>query len=80
MRKYLSTIHERPDSHKKLFAFAVSGTFTLFIFAIWTLTTFGLSGGESIAESDNVYIASADPVEQEELETSPFSSFRDNLA
>ena len=44
MRKYLSTIHERPESHKKRFAFAVSGGVTLMIFAIWTMVNFGNGG------------------------------------
>ncbi len=44
MRKYLSTIHQRSDTHKKNFAFAVSGGTTLMIFAIWTMVNFGNGG------------------------------------
>lgn len=41
MRQYLSTLHERPHSHKKRFALVTAGSFTLLIFAIWALATFG---------------------------------------
>lgn len=41
MRRYLANMHKRPDSHKKNFALAVSGGFTLIIFAFWTFFTFG---------------------------------------
>lgn len=44
MRKYLSTIHQRSDTHKRHFAFAVSGGTTLMIFAIWTMVNFGNGG------------------------------------
>ena len=40
MKKYLSTIRERSTAHKKGFALIVSGGFTIFIFSIWSLTTF----------------------------------------
>ena len=41
MRKYLATLHRRPDHHKKRFALLASGGFTLIIFATWSLVTFG---------------------------------------
>lgn len=41
MRKYLSTLHERPHAHKKRFALVTAGSFTLLVFAIWALATFG---------------------------------------
>jgi len=50
MRKYLSTIHHRSPSHKKLFAFIVSGSFTLIIFGVWSLVTFGRNS-QTIAEA-----------------------------
>jgi hypothetical protein len=37
MRKYLASLHSRPDHHKKNFALLVSGGFTAFIFLIWVL-------------------------------------------
>lgn len=41
MRKYLSTLHQRPDRHKDRFAFLASASITLFIFAIWSFVKFG---------------------------------------
>jgi len=43
MRTYLATLHKKSPSHKKRFALITSGTFTLLIFAIWALATFGPS-------------------------------------
>ena len=41
MRQYLATLHKRPVHHKKRFALVTAGSFTLLIFAIWALATFG---------------------------------------
>ena len=41
MRKYLATLHKRPDHHKKNFAMGVSGGVTLSIFAVWMVVNFG---------------------------------------
>lgn len=41
MKRYLSTLHERPESHRKRFALFVSSSLTLLIFALWSLATFG---------------------------------------
>ena len=38
MRKYLATIHTKPEHHKKRFALAVSSGTTLLIFSIWFIT------------------------------------------
>ena len=43
MRKYLSTLHQKPDHHKKRFALLASSTVTLFIFGFWALATFGIN-------------------------------------
>lgn len=51
MRNYIENLKERPDHHKRRFALLVSGTFTLAIFAIWTLTTF--SPNESVVATEN---------------------------
>lgn len=53
MRKYLASLPERSDSHKKTFALLVSGGFTLFIFAIWALVNLGTPSGE-LAEGERV--------------------------
>ena len=53
MKKYLSTIHERSDSHKKNFALAVAGGFTLVIFAIWALANFGFSNSTVAEKGQN---------------------------
>ena len=73
MRKYLSTLHRQPDQHKKFFAFAVSGGFTLFIFAIWRFVNFG-TGGILAGEANNFA-----QVKKEES-ASPFASLRSGLA
>ena len=44
MRKYLATLHTKSQSHKKRFSLLVSGGVTLFIFAMWSMSTFGQSG------------------------------------
>lgn len=45
MRQYLSTLHKKSPKHKKRFALITSGTFTLLVFAIWALATFGVTDG-----------------------------------
>jgi len=73
MRKYLSTLHTRSNTHKKRFAFLVSGGFTLIIFSLWTLTTFG-TGGTWAQEREVV-------AQKEEIkEVSPFASLRNGIA
>ena len=71
MRKYLANLHEKPDHHKKQFAFLASGTITLFIFGVWSLATFGIDRG-TVAESGNVPTVA-------NREVSPFQSLRMNL-
>jgi len=41
MRKYLSTLHQKPEHHQKRFALVVAGCFTLLIFAAWVDLRFG---------------------------------------
>jgi hypothetical protein len=67
MDRYLAKLHRRPDHHKKRFALLASGTITLFIFGIWSLATFGMSG-----TSNEIVV--------EKNEVSPFQSLRDSLA
>ena len=64
MRKYLATIHEKPEHHKKRFALMVSGGFTLIIFAIWSLVNIG--------PSDRV-------VANDQNEISPFESLKASI-
>lgn len=73
MRKYLSTLHTRTDSHKKRFAFAVSGTLTLIMFTLWTLATFGTGGVLAQKEAEMVKKEVA-------REVSPFSSLKNGVA
>ena len=40
MRRYLETIHTKPDAHKKRFALLVSLSATILIFGIWFTATF----------------------------------------
>ena len=73
MRQYLSTLHTRSESHKKRFAFLVSGGFTLIIFSLWSLATFGTGG--TLAQEREI-IAQKEEVK----EVSPFASFRGGVA
>lgn len=71
MRKYLATLHKKPDHHKKRFAFLVSFSFTMLLFTVWSLVNFGLPGrGEVVA------------VEQDSRahETTPFKSLGNGVA
>ena len=70
MKKYLATLHQKSDSHKKRFALLTSGVVTLFIFSFWSLANFGVSG-----ESDSTVVAKVD-----DSEVSPLESIRTNLA
>lgn len=71
MRKYLSTIHQRSDMHKKNFALAVSGGTTLMIFAIWTFVNFG--NGGVMAGNDQAPMAN-DQSGSQVAEVSPLQS------
>ena len=66
MDRYLAKLHKKPDHHKKRFALLASGTITLFIFGVWSLATFGVSG-----ISEKVVV--------EKNEVSPFESLRMSL-
>jgi hypothetical protein len=58
MRKYLATLHEKPDHHKKRFAFAVSSTFTMLLFVVWTVVKFGTPGLHvAKTEKQDLYVA-----------------------
>lgn len=68
MRKYLASLPDKPDHHKKRFAFLASGTFTLMIFGFWSLAHFGLPSNTRVVERQN------------QNEVSPFESLKGNLA
>jgi len=44
MKRYLETLHTRPDHHKKRFALFVSFAVTMLIFSLWGLVNFGQGG------------------------------------
>lgn len=73
MRRYLSTLHTRSESHKKRFAFLASGLFTLLIFSLWALATFGTGG---ILAQNKQEPAS----ESRQREVSPFASLSNGVA
>ncbi len=75
MKRYFAELHQKPDHHKKRFALLASGSVTLFIFGVWSLATFGMSGGEIIGSSH-----SPTPPVTVENEVSPFQSLRMSLA
>jgi hypothetical protein len=74
MRKYLATLHKRPDHHKKRFALLVSGGFTLAIFAVWSMVTLGPNG--TLAQ-DNRQLTTDN---QRQNEVSPFESLTSSVA
>jgi len=51
MKEYLRTIHQRPDAHKKRFAFVVSGIITLIIFAVWSFVM--LNNPTTVADNNS---------------------------
>jgi hypothetical protein len=70
MRHYIATLHKRPDHHKRRFALLVAAGVSLFIFAIWSMVTFGEGG--IMAQSEK-------PVRAHE-EVSPLTSIKQNVA
>ena len=77
MRKYLAQLHKKPVHHRKRFAFLASSTITLFIFGVWSFTTFGINSTGKIADSGS---ASAISVKTENEEVGPLKSLRMNMA
>jgi hypothetical protein len=53
MRKYLGTLPYRSESHKKRFAFLVSGGFTAFVFVVWAVVNYGVGQNAVLAEQDS---------------------------
>ena len=77
MKKYLSTLHTRSENHKKRFAFLVSGGFTLMIFSLWSLATFGTGG---TLEQGREVVAQKQETKEEVKEVSPLSSLKGGIA
>jgi hypothetical protein len=71
MRKYLGELHRKSDSHKKRFAFLVSLSFTLLIFGVWSLVTFGPMKATEIAGGND---------DANQYEVSPFSALLSGTA
>ncbi|MFH1472837.1 MAG: hypothetical protein ABIF06_00260 [bacterium] len=70
MKKYLSTLKDKPHQHRKRFALIVSSVFTLAIFAGWSLVTFGgYSPNLPVAQNTSSL-----------TETSPFGTLRSTFA
>lgn len=81
MRKYLATLHEKPEHHKKRFALLTSGVVTLFIFGVWSLVNFGLSEGGILArdteENQTGRVAEVSPLGSLRMSlAATFSAFR----
>ena len=72
MRKYLSSLKHRSDSHKKHFALAVSSGVTLSIFSLWALANFG-AGGPLAGEAQPAAVARAN-------EVSPLDSLKKGMS
>ncbi|MDB5266487.1 MAG: hypothetical protein JWN89_302 [Parcubacteria group bacterium] len=72
MRHYLATVHTRSHSHKKRFAFLISGGITLSIFMIWSLFTFSSFGNDATLAENAAPIENTGP--------SPFESLQGGVA
>jgi len=51
MKRYLQTIHQRSEAHKKRFALVVAGSITVIIFLIWSFVSF--NNATTVASTDN---------------------------
>lgn len=67
MRRYLNTLPNRSESHKKHFAFLVSGGFTAFVFVVWAVVNYGVGQDAVLAD-------------QNQREPTPFESMGHGLA
>ncbi|MGB3922070.1 MAG: hypothetical protein WBL19_02185 [Minisyncoccia bacterium] len=68
MRRYIQKLRQKPDHHKRNFAFLVSGTVTLIIFGVWSAVNFG--GETKLADESGSRVTG---------EVSPLESMRMNL-
>lgn len=68
MRRYIQKLRQKPDHHKRNFAFLVSGTVTLIIFGVWSAVNFG--GEAKLADEGSSRTTG---------EVSPLESMRMNL-
>lgn len=75
MKRYLVTLHKKPDHHKKQFAFLVSSTITLIIFGVWSLATF-----PPLRLADQPVLAGGKNNASNASEVSPFQSLKMSLA
>ncbi len=57
MRKYLASLPNKPDTHKRHFSYVVSALFTLFIFLIWSLVNFGMSDTDTVVQKNTGNLA-----------------------
>ncbi len=53
MRKYLESLPNKSDSHKKRFAFLVSGGFTAFVFLVWAMVNQGVGTTSQVVSERN---------------------------
>lgn len=81
MRTYLTTLHEKPDSHKKRFAFLVSAGCTLLIFSLWSLVKFGSPGLQADTTTNTATLVAAGSKElPDKIDTvTPFEDFKSGL-
>jgi hypothetical protein len=70
MDEYLTKLRQKPDHHKKYFAFGVSGCFTALMFLIWTFANFG---GAATVVAKNV-------PDEEVRAVSPFENIGESVA
>ena len=78
MDRYLTQLHKKSPHHKKRFALVASGMITLFIFGLWSVATFGISGinTDFFTRKDRAPVAEV----KVENEISPLESLWMNMA
>lgn len=59
MKKYLSTLHTKPEHHKQRFALLVSGCLTLIIFAVWVEARFANTSSVAAVPAETVVVNNA---------------------
>jgi hypothetical protein len=72
MRKYLASLPNKSDKHKKRFSYIASGVFTLALFSVWCLVNFGHTG--QVVADGNI------GTQRVETEPAPLEGFGNGVA
>jgi hypothetical protein len=79
MEKFLNDLRNKPNSHKKRFAFFTSSSVTALIFMIWAISSFGLpQGNVQLATSVQTKV-SYKAEETKKDSPTPFENLREGI-